>query len=117
MRPPLDIIPASTKKKQGGHAKGCLSYSNSQVESLLDLMEQYLPVGIQEWEYIANEYSSAHPRPLHDVASLRCKFNTLAKKKTPTGNLSCPPFVHWAKKIFNALIDKCGVTPHGTTTA
>ena len=117
MGPPLDITPASMKKKRGGRVKGCLSYSNSQVESLLDLMEQYLPVGTQEWEYIANEYSSAHPRPLRDVASLRRKFNTLAKKKTPTGNPSCPPFVRRAKKIFNALIDKCGVAPHGTSTA
>ena len=98
MGPPLDITPASMKKKRGGRVKGCLSYSNSQVESLLDLMEQYLPVGTQEWEYIANEYSSAHPRPLRDVASLRRKFNTLAKKKTPTGNPSCQPFVCWAKK-------------------
>ena len=117
MGPPLDITPASMKKKQGGCVKGCLSYSKSQVKSLLDLMEQYLPVGTKEWEYIATEYSSAHPRPLCDVASLRCMFNTLAKKKTPTGIPSCPPFVHRAKKIFNALIDKCGIAPHGTTTA
>ena len=98
IRSPMDITPASMKKKWGGCVKGCLSYSNSQVESWLDLMEQYLPIGTQEWEYIANEYSSAHPRPLHDVASLRRKFNTLAKKKTPTGNPSCPPIVHRAKK-------------------
>ena len=98
MGPPLDITPASMKKKRGSCVKGCLSYSNSQVETLLDLMEQYLPVGTQEWEYIANEYSSAHPRPLHDVASLRHKFNTLAKKKNTIGNPPCPPFVRWAKK-------------------
>ena len=105
MGPPLDITPASMKK-QGGCVKGCLSYNNSQVESLLDLMEQYLPVGTQEWEYIANEYSSAHPRPLRDVASLRRKFNTLAKKKMPTGNPSCPPFVCRAKKSsMHALIN------------
>jgi hypothetical protein len=37
----------------------------------------------------------------------------LAKKKTPTCNPSCPPFVRHAKKIFNALVDKCNISSHG----
>jgi hypothetical protein len=37
----------------------------------------------------------------------------LVKKKIPTGNPTCPPFVWHAKKIFNACVDKCNILSHG----
>ena len=37
----------------------------------------------------------------------------LVKKKIPTGTPTCPPFVQHAKKIFNALVDKCNISFHG----
>ena len=77
-------------------------------------MEQCLPVGTQEWEYVETEFSSTHFRPLRDVTSLRKKFNILVKKKKiPTGNPTCPPFVRRAKKIFNSLVEKCNISSHG----
>ena len=33
-------------------------------------------------------------------------------RKIPTGNPTCPPFVQHAKKIFNALVDKCNISSH-----
>ena len=33
-------------------------------------------------------------------------------KKIPTGNPVCPPFVWSAKKIFNALVNKCSISSH-----
>ena len=36
----------------------------------------------------------------------------LVMKKIPTGNPTYPPFVQRAKKIFNALVDKCNISSH-----
>ena len=99
--------------QRGGRVKGNLSYTNAEIETLLQLMEQCLHVGTQEWEYVETEFSSTHFRPLWDVASLRKKFNMLVKKEIPTGNPTCPPFVWHAKKIFNLLVDKCNLSSHG----
>ena len=37
---------------QGGHVQGSLLYTNEEIEMLLQLMEQCLPVGTQEIGYI-----------------------------------------------------------------
>ena len=49
---------------QGGHVRDSLLYTNAEIETLLQLMEQCLPVGTQEWEYVETEFSSTHFRPL-----------------------------------------------------
>ena len=36
----------------------------------------------------------------------------LVKKKIPTGNPTCPPFVQYAKKIINALVEKWNISSH-----
>jgi hypothetical protein len=36
----------------------------------------------------------------------------LVMKKIPTGNSVCPTFVCSAKKIFNALVNKCSISSH-----
>jgi hypothetical protein len=37
----------------------------------------------------------------------------LVKKKIPISHSTFPPFVQHAKKIFNALVDKCNISSHG----
>jgi hypothetical protein len=96
--------------QQGGCGKGSLLYKNEEIETLLQLMEKCLPVGNQEWEYVETESTSTHFRPLQDITSLQKKFNMLVMKKIPTGNPTCPPFVQCAKKIFNALVNKCNIS-------
>ena len=67
----LDDTPEPLKiTRRGGRVKGSLSYTNADIEKLLQLMEQCLPVGTQEWEYAETEFSSTHFRPLQDVTSI-----------------------------------------------
>ena len=99
--------------QRGGRLKGSLSYTDAEIDMLLQLMERHLPVGTQEWEYVEAEFNSANLKSLRDVISLRKKFNMLVKKKIPTGNPMCPPFFRRAKQIFSALVNKCNISPHG----
>ena len=94
---------------QSGHVKGGLLNINEEIEMLFQLMEQCLPMGTQEWEYVETEFTSNHFKPLWNIASHWKKFTTLAKKKTLAGNPTYTPFVGCAKKVFNALVDKCNI--------
>ena len=69
-------------------------------------------VGTQEWEYVETEFTSTNFRPLQNITSLQKKIIMLVMKKIPTGNPVCPPFVWSAKKIVNALVDKCNISSH-----
>jgi hypothetical protein len=68
----------------------------------------------RDWIYFETEFTSTDFRPLQDITSLQKKFNMLLKKKIPIGNPTCPPFVRHAKKIFNALVEKCNISSHGS---
>ena len=98
---------------QGGHVKGSLLNINEEIETLLQLMEQCLPMGTQQWEYVETEFTSNHFKPLWNIASLWKKFTMLTKKKTLTGNPTYPHFARCAKKVFNTLVDKCNISYHG----
>ena len=50
--------------QQGGCVKGSLLYTNEEIDTLLQLMEQRLLVGTQEWEYVETEFTSTNFRPL-----------------------------------------------------
>jgi hypothetical protein len=66
----------------------------------------------RNWIYFETKFTSTHFRPLQDISSLQKKFNMLVMKKIPPGNPTCPAFVQCAKKIVNALVDRCNISSH-----
>ena len=61
----LDGAPEPLKiTQQGGCVKGSLLYTNEEIDTLLQLMEEHLLVGTQEWECDETEFTSTNLRPL-----------------------------------------------------
>ena len=55
----LDGTPEPLKiTRRGGCVKGSLSNTNAEIETLLPLMEQCLPVGTQEWKNVETNFTS-----------------------------------------------------------
>ena len=110
----LNDVPEPLKiTQQGGCVQGSLLYTKEEIEMLLQLMEQCLPVGTQEIGYILKlNLLSLTLDPLWDINSTWKNFKMLVMKKIPTCNPTCPLFVQHAKKIFNALVDKCNISSH-----
>lgn len=84
-----------------------LSYSTSEVDFLLDTLQEIQPIGGVEWEAVSVRHNDAYPSQARDSQSLRRKFNGLVKVGTPTGDPTCPPHVRRAKRIMKTIGERC----------
>ena len=87
---------------------GYTNYSSTEVKSFLDVLEQQLPIGPDQWQEVADihERNGYNHR---DPYSLRRKFNTLHKKTCPTGDPHMPEDVKQAKRIKYLIGDKANL--------
>ncbi len=81
------------------------SYSTEEVDSFLDLLEEYLPISLTAWEKIAEVHLMRYPDLKRSVDSLKRKFREL-HKKIPTGDPLCPPAVRRAKHLQVEIISR-----------
>jgi hypothetical protein len=80
------------------------SYSTEEVESFLDLLEEYLPISSTAWERVAEVHLTWYPDLKRSVDSLKRKFKELHNNKIPTGDPLCPPVVRRAKHLRVEII-------------
>ncbi|ETI42853.1 hypothetical protein F443_12108 [Phytophthora nicotianae P1569] len=90
---------------------GSANYKVAEVNRLLDLVEQYLPLGKDEWERLASDFNSTRPRSWaeRDFDSLRRTFKALYSTRKPTGKANIPPHIERAKDLKRAVDDKANV--------
>jgi hypothetical protein len=101
--------PGGGKKPAGG--KRGKNFSPTEVKLLLDLIEEKLPLGSQEYEtLIEPEYNKAvSPDRSRSAEDLRNKFKKLRNVKKPTGDPSCPEEVKRAKRIHRKIEGRMAV--------
>lgn len=87
-------------------SKRGIGFSDMEMESLLNLIEQVLPIGGVEWDTIEREHATTWPQQSRTKESLRRKFQSLYRQKIPTGDPNCPPNVRRAKHIHYKLKEK-----------
>eukprot|EP00521_Asterionellopsis_glacialis_P006012 CAMPEP_0195282058 /NCGR_PEP_ID=MMETSP0707-20130614/1107_1 /TAXON_ID=33640 /ORGANISM="Asterionellopsis glacialis, Strain CCMP134" /LENGTH=286 /DNA_ID=CAMNT_0040341009 /DNA_START=79 /DNA_END=939 /DNA_ORIENTATION=- len=81
-------------------------YTANEVSGLLDILERTVPIGNDEWEYVAREHQLNFPDKARDATSLKWKFMQLYRKRTPTGDPTCPPEVRRAKRVLVEIREK-----------
>jgi hypothetical protein len=74
-------------------------FSVAEMESMLTAIEQFLPMGPDEWERVAEWHNSEFPSKNHEAQSLRRTFQSLYNIRIPTGNPECPAYVCRAKRL------------------
>ena len=75
-----------------------------EIEHLLETIEDVIPIGNPDWERIWQEHSARYPTKGRTSESLKRKFQQLARKKIPTGDPNCPPYVRDAKRIYYKIV-------------
>jgi hypothetical protein len=90
---------------------GSANYNMPEVVRLLDLVEEYLPLGKDEWERTAAFYNSTRHRgwPGRNFESLRRKFKVLYSTHKPTGTPEMPPHIKRTKELKEAIDEKANV--------
>ena len=81
------------------------AYTQLEIDKLLDLIEDVLPCGADQWERVGTAFRNhfiGAPKP-RDTDSLKLKFKTLRLHKKPTGDPLCPPDVKRAKRIYRQI--------------
>ena len=71
---------------QGGGRAGSTNYTKEEMQTLLDLMEQILPIGKEELMQVTDEFNPCFPQRPCEVQQIHRKFNKLHSKQAPTGN-------------------------------
>ena len=67
------------------------NWTPMQVERLLNVIAEKLPLGGNLWEAVAEVYNRSRPKeiPERDVTALKRKFKVLKSSKKPTGAFMC----------------------------
>ncbi|KAI0648374.1 hypothetical protein C8Q79DRAFT_572296 [Trametes meyenii] len=101
--------PAQTATSHTGRQPGASNYSEEDVDTLLDLVQNELPVGQRAWERITeqfNEWAQDNGRPPRSQKPLKSKFSSLVSTPKPTGSATVPANVKRAKKLENQINEK-----------
>ncbi|ETL84226.1 hypothetical protein L917_15914 [Phytophthora nicotianae] len=94
-----------------GKNSGNTNYTMNEIDRLLDLVEQALPLGRDEWERLGANYNAGRSRgsPEREFESLRRKFKVLYSTRKPTGMPDMPPHIKRAKELKKAIDGKANV--------
>ncbi|KAG9404968.1 hypothetical protein AC1031_004066 [Aphanomyces cochlioides] len=81
-------------------------FTKSEVESLLELLETYLPLCTTEWEAVLKKHEQRYPAQNRTVDSIRRKFANLYRAAIPTGDPLIPHEVRRAKTIRSKMNER-----------
>ena len=83
------------------------NYTTSELEHFLSVLEDVLPIGPDEWDVVTGRHAELFPG--RDTDALRRKYNTLHRKKCPTGDPNIPFDVRAAKRIKYKIGERAGL--------
>ena len=81
------------------------NFSYEELDSLLEIVEEVLPISATQWETVAGMHRLSYPNANRTVDSIKRKSKQLHNTKIPTGDPVCPPAVRTAKRVRNAIIN------------
>lgn len=97
------------RERGRGRTRGAPNYRAKEVETLLDLVEDELPIASKGWRVVGarfRDWAIVTQAPARTDRSLELKFKQLVKTRKPTGNAPYPPCVRRAHEIDHKLQSK-----------
>lgn len=78
-------------------------FTDAEIDSLLDVVEEILPIGPNDWDRVAERHCTYYPGLGRTRESLKRKFASLYNHKKPTGDPTCPAVVRRAKRVWELI--------------
>jgi hypothetical protein len=88
------------KEKRG------LKFTIRELESLVETIEELVPIGNTEWERVWDRHVALYPEQDRTVESLKWKFQEMVRAKIKTGDPNMPPHICCAKRAYFAIVKK-----------
>lgn len=82
------------------------NYTLAETLSLIEAVEEILPLCGPEWEQVEHRHASRYPELTRTSEQLKRKFNELARRVSPTGDPTIPQDVREAKRVRALMIEK-----------
>ena len=98
----------SAKRNGAGAGRG-QGFTEAEQSTMLELIEELKPIGHDQWDMLTERFNRIHPNPGRTAESLRKKFATLYRNRTPTGDPHIPPLVLQAKRLKEMLINEAQI--------
>ncbi len=83
-----------------------MKFTIRELESLVETIEELLPIGYTEWECVWDRHVLLYPQQDQTVESLKRKFQVMVRAKIKTGNPNMPPHIRGAKRAYFAIVKK-----------
>ncbi|KAL4079768.1 hypothetical protein J3A83DRAFT_4368612 [Scleroderma citrinum] len=107
----IDLDDEDKAKARHGCPHGVGNYSCSDMNALLDFVEEELPLGQCGWQSVAakfNKWAVKYGQPEWKLTSLKMKYKQLVKTPKPTGTGVCPLEVLQAHHIDDLVNEQAG---------
>ncbi len=108
-------LPTTTMSRSNRAARGG-NFTHDEIDSLLDTVEEVMPIGMDEWALVERRHMASYPDRSRTKESLRRKFQLLYLSKQQTGTPECPPEVRRAKSLVHAIREKAEVSSAGSVS-
>ncbi|XP_006459572.1 hypothetical protein AGABI2DRAFT_116534 [Agaricus bisporus var. bisporus H97] len=108
---PAEEVKPEVKPKRRGRVKNSPNYFKKDLDLLLEITREVLPIGARGWEEVGkrfNEMAAKMGRPTRPAKSLELKVKNLAKTTKPTGSATVPEHVQEALIIDDLINAKAG---------
>lgn len=108
--------PPNKKQRRQSSRAGAPNYTEQDVNELLHIVEEVIPIGANDWSRIRsefNDWANQHDRPSREAHSLKSKFDKLAAMKSSPHIKQGSDNVRRAKQVSRAIQTKCAATVLG----
>lgn len=79
------------------------NFGDSEVTSLLVIIDEYRPIGSNEWDLVERLHSANYPSKNRTKDAIKRKFQNLVNFTAPTGDPNIPVNVLRAKAIYEKI--------------
>ena len=93
----------NTASNYSGRSTGSRNYTEEERLHFLEIIERRLPTNGTEWSFVAREHAETYVEYKRDVASIKRQYQSLLRRREPTGDPQCPPDVKKAKYVDRLL--------------
>ena len=88
--------PNQNGNTNNGHRAGTVNYSEEEIEELMEVIVEVLPIDSEQWNTVVTKHVAKWPFD-RSKKSIRNKYGSIKRRRSSTGNPKMPRYVKLKK--------------------